>query len=753
MELREGQVIEGLRGRFQIRRRCGEGGFGLTFEGVDAQERAVAIKQLRFEKLRDWKALELFEREGRVLEQLSHPNIPAYIDFFVHDGHRPLPPSQAAAAVSPVSWFLVQQFVQGPSLQQVMDGHRRLDGSQLTTILDSLLSTLDYLHQLNPPVIHRDINPKNIVLSPDGRPFLVDFGAIQDRLRFENQQGSTSVGTLGYMPLEQLRGVARPSSDLYALGMTILALASGRCPAEMPVDESTGKVVIEQVAPELPPQLRAVLDRMIEPIVGQRIASAAEALRLLREPVPTPRPHSAPPLFGAPPQPPPFQTSTLWASPSKILLIIGVAVSALVFSGGFVAFLTFRPVKRPPRILTIPAKEPASNIPPDTPTIPLIPTFPSPEKPYPTTTQSTPVSLTWKARVTSSTDKALALGSPCEVKLDVMVNNDEFTNPVLQAHCREKVLYDSRAPLNGTSMSSWEMSENPLSGKVGAFSYQLRYSDTGPRTGERAQAVLDTSERQGIFFREMLPLYRVTLAVDPDSANRMGEPFLKENQPPFRKVLQRKGKVVEVSGKSPVMVGALCQLILSPAKAIGSTCRAQLFCGGKTLYGALPSNGFAPCELEDGEPVRFFDPGSDKPNGDPETRLDLKAGQVELKDTRGGKFSMKVKLLSRRRTPTVLALHPEHGHLGRMIEGGRIHGGVSQLGHREAGTVHRNMEQLLDAQVPAGAEVLKHLVIRSSRKEERVVDRDEGPAIPHQRPRLVENPVSLSHQIDTPPGG
>ena len=143
MELREGQVIEGLRGRFQIRRRCGEGGFGLTFEGVDTQGRAVAIKQLRFEKLRDWKALELFEREGRVLEQLSHPNIPAYVDFFALDGQRPLPPSQASAATGPVSWFLVQQFVQGPSLQQVINGHQRLGGDQLAAILDSLLSTLD----------------------------------------------------------------------------------------------------------------------------------------------------------------------------------------------------------------------------------------------------------------------------------------------------------------------------------------------------------------------------------------------------------------------------------------------------------------------------------------------------------------------------------------------------------------------------------------------------------------------------------
>jgi hypothetical protein len=195
-------------------------------------------------------------------------------------------------------------------------------------------------------------------------------------------------------------------------------------------------------------------------------------------------------------------------------------------------------------------------------------------------------------------------------------------------------------------MSSWGVSENPAPWRAGVFSYQAKFSDTGTRTGERAQAMLDTAERQGIFFRETLPLYRVTLTVDPDSANRTGEPFLAENQPAFRKVIERKGKVTEVSGKSPVAVGATCQLILSPGKATQHTCRAQITCGGKKLYGALPSNGFAACELEDGEPVRFFDPGSDKPSDDPETRLDLKEGLIDLKEIRGEGFSLKIKLLA-----------------------------------------------------------------------------------------------------------
>lgn len=510
MELRPGQVIEGLRGRFEIKRRCGEGGFGLTFEGVDGQGKAVAIKQLRFDRVSDWKALELFEREGKVLAQLAHPSIPAYVDFFAHDGQRALAPASAgSAAAGALSWFLVQQFVQGPSLQQVLEGQGRLVPGQLEEILASLLSTLDYLHSLHPPVIHRDINPKNIVLSPDGRPFLVDFGAIQDRLRFENQQGSTSVGTLGYMPLEQLRGAARPSSDLYALGMTILALASGRSPTEMPVDEATGKVSIAQAAPSLSPRARAALDRMIEPIAGQRVGSAREALALLHhaplEPAPRPLPVPRPPA----PAPP-------------VALFVSLATGLLVVAGGAAALLTLRGASRQPLagapVAPVTAVKPAATVKPPT-------AAPAPA-PAPTPEPVTPVSLAWKARPTSP-----GQAGPCELRLDGGVKGDQLVNPAVVARCgKDDVLYDSKAQLNGTSMLGWDLIETPVSGKPGTFSYALQYSDVGTRVGARAQATIDTARRQAVLFRETVPIYRVTLDVDPASASRTGEAFFKKNR-------------------------------------------------------------------------------------------------------------------------------------------------------------------------------------------------------------------------------
>jgi hypothetical protein len=250
-----GEEIRGLRGEYVIERLRGSGGFGLTYVAVArATGEKVIVKELRFERLRDWKSLELFEREGRVLAELRHPCIPAYRDFFAHDGVRAMPVSEMSGdpGAGRPSMLLVQQFIDGPTLEERTRSGARLGAHEVEPLLRSLLETLAYLHELTPPVVHRDINPKNIVLGPQGRPHLVDFGAIQDRLRFESETGSTTVGTLGYMPLEQMRGGARAASDLYALGVTLLVAVSGRPPNELPVDEDSGKLRVSEVAAGLP---------------------------------------------------------------------------------------------------------------------------------------------------------------------------------------------------------------------------------------------------------------------------------------------------------------------------------------------------------------------------------------------------------------------------------------------------------------------------------------------------------------------
>jgi serine/threonine protein kinase len=283
-ELSLNTIIDGLAGRYRVLERRGEGGFGVTFRAErEGDGHPVLLKALRLDRMRDWKALELFEREARALSQLSHPGIPRYYDFFAYDGERPRPPAALSEARDPgaLSLILVQDFIAGRSLEELVASGRRFTAGEAAALLSSLLDVLAYLHSLLPPVIHRDINPRNVILNEAGAPFLVDFGAIQERIRAGEAPGSTSVGSFGYMPLEQAMGRAAPASDLYALAMTALYALTHTPPNEVPVDAATGKVELARLAPNLPENLRSALDAMLEPISGRRVQSAEAAKALL----------------------------------------------------------------------------------------------------------------------------------------------------------------------------------------------------------------------------------------------------------------------------------------------------------------------------------------------------------------------------------------------------------------------------------------------------------------------------------------
>ncbi len=281
IELAAGQTIAGRRGRYTIERPLGTGGFGHAFVARTDGDEVVVLKQLRVDRMQDWKALELFGREARVLAGLSHPNIPRHVELFAHDGAQAHDPASLGDGTNgALALFSVAAFVPGRSLEEHVVWGSAFTAPALTAILERLLHVLDYLHGLQPPVVHRDIKPANVVLDETGSPHLVDFGAIKDHLR----DGSTSVGTFGYFPMEQMMGQAQAASDLYALGMTILVVATRVRPENMPTDPDTGKVDLGKVAPGLPPAVRGVLDGLLEPAIGRRTKTAAEALARLRDP-------------------------------------------------------------------------------------------------------------------------------------------------------------------------------------------------------------------------------------------------------------------------------------------------------------------------------------------------------------------------------------------------------------------------------------------------------------------------------------
>lgn len=279
LELQPHLQVQGAHGSYRLDRPLGEGGFSHAWAATAADGTPVVLKQLKLGRMGDWKSLELFEREARVLASLAHPNIPRHIELFAHDGAQAHPVS-ALGQLEDASLVSVYVRVEGQSLEEHIALGHVMTGPQLGAVLDQLLAVLEYLHSLQPPVIHRDLKPANVILDPAGVPHLVDFGAIKNHLR----EGSTTVGTFGYFPMEQMMGQSQPASDLYAAGMTTLVIATGVRPEQMPTDTNTGKVEIGKLAPSLPPGVRAALEAMLEPVVGRRVQTATAARALLHNP-------------------------------------------------------------------------------------------------------------------------------------------------------------------------------------------------------------------------------------------------------------------------------------------------------------------------------------------------------------------------------------------------------------------------------------------------------------------------------------
>lgn len=261
----EPQVIAG---RFEVVRVLGRGSSGRTLLCNDlGDDRRVAIKELRFEQLDAWKHLELFEREASVLARLEHPAIPEVFDFF--EG------ADSATAV-----YIVQEFVDGPSLRSRIDSGPMLGQAEVLVLAQEMLEVLEYLHGRAPPVLHRDIKPSNILLRENGGVALVDFGGVVLGWRAARAEGATVVGTFGYMPPEQLLGQAGPASDLYALGATLLHALTGRSPTEFSFD--SGRI---EMPPDLPSgPLVSLIDALLRPAPRDRPQSARAAMDMLTAP-------------------------------------------------------------------------------------------------------------------------------------------------------------------------------------------------------------------------------------------------------------------------------------------------------------------------------------------------------------------------------------------------------------------------------------------------------------------------------------
>jgi outer membrane protein assembly factor BamB len=228
-----------------------------------------------------------FEREANILASLSHPAIPSILDYF----------SEANRL------YLVMEYIDGKDLDEIIEqSPEPLPQEQVIDWAIQICTVLNYLHNHKPePIVFRDLNPRNIMLNQHGRIVVIDFGIAKV---FERGQRGTIIGTAGYPPPEQYRGVAEPRGDIYALGATMHHLLTKRDPRLEP-PFTFHEHPIRSLNPKVSEQLDAIVMKALEYDVEKRFETAEEfrqALEALLRPVSaatapatTPFPSASPP--------------------------------------------------------------------------------------------------------------------------------------------------------------------------------------------------------------------------------------------------------------------------------------------------------------------------------------------------------------------------------------------------------------------------------------------------------------------------
>ena len=266
-----------LAGRYELTQILGAGGFGQTYLAIDTAKADSAevnsgqttlraycvVKQLKpasqeqsFLSI----ARRLFETEVKTLKRLgSHPQIPTLLDSFEEDNE----------------FYLVQEYIDGISLEDEIAQVEQFDEEAAIALLEGVLPVLDFIHDHH--VIHRDLKPDNLIRRQEtGEIVLIDFGAVKEiRTRIitgEQTALTIGIGTQGYTPSEQLSGKPRYSSDIFALGMTVIQALTGKAPVDLPEDPSRLEPCWENCV-TVSPGLMILLNKMTRHYIYQRYDS------------------------------------------------------------------------------------------------------------------------------------------------------------------------------------------------------------------------------------------------------------------------------------------------------------------------------------------------------------------------------------------------------------------------------------------------------------------------------------------------
>lgn len=265
-------------GRYEVRRPLGSGGCGSVYLAHDRQlDRPVAIKVIRGGPDAPTAESERLLREARRLAQLRHPGIVTVHDVGVHEGQL----------------YIVSDFIDGPSLGEWLRGNRPT-WLEAAGIAAAVADALAHAHARL--IIHRDVKPANIMLTPGRKPVLVDFGLALDEAGAGGREIGVVAGTPLYMSPEQIAGVAHRidgRTDIYSLGVVLYEMLCGREPFR---SDDLGELLRQvhddepqpprQLVPDLPPELERVCLKALAKHPPDRYSTAADLAADLRRLVP-----------------------------------------------------------------------------------------------------------------------------------------------------------------------------------------------------------------------------------------------------------------------------------------------------------------------------------------------------------------------------------------------------------------------------------------------------------------------------------
>ena len=253
-------------GPYSVVRELGHGGMGTVYQGLSPDGDLVAIKTMRLPPDLDsntrWEAVERFQREARACRELQHRNIVRVLDVGEDQG----------------TFYMVQEFLDGQSVGQLLQMAGRLDPSRAAEIISDVCAALQYAHEHG--VVHRDVKPDNIMILKSGTVKLTDFGLVSIEGETKLTQTGTTLGTVSYMSPEQARGEkADARSDIFSLGATLYHMLAGQEP--FPGDSAPAvftKILTVEPPPlrNVPPHIGRVINRCLAKDAKSRFQTAGE---------------------------------------------------------------------------------------------------------------------------------------------------------------------------------------------------------------------------------------------------------------------------------------------------------------------------------------------------------------------------------------------------------------------------------------------------------------------------------------------